>query len=650
MSDIATHTRAPGAATSPGSASGPSPGRGRRRLGELLVGAGLITQAQLEEALAAARQAGRRERLGQALVRLGHVTETDVARCLADQLGLAYLAVEVLPVDEALGATVPAALAERHGLVPLRREADGTLVIACADPTNVLAVDDVRLVTGARRVTLAVANASAVEQALRRLYGFDQRAGELIDAIDTTGAGDAGEAEEELSVGDAPVIRLAEGILTAAVQARASDVHVEPGRDDTAVRYRIDGVLSQVMTVPRGVSGPLLSRLKLMAGMDIAERRRPQDGRTRRRTAAGDVDLRVSSLPSLYGETLVVRLLRKGAERLGIADVGLGPEELATVLPLVERPQGLVLLTGPTGSGKTSSLYAFLGHLAGESSKIITIEDPVEYELPGDSQTQVNERIGLTFSRALRTVLRQDPDVVMVGEIRDPETAELALQASLTGHLVFSTLHTNDAAGAIVRLRDLGIPAYLIASSLSLVIAQRLVRRVCVHCATTADVSKRQASLLHLPSSGASKDGGGFRTGSGCGHCGETGYRGRSGLFEILSVDERVRELIGANAAESAIRHAGRVAGMQSLREDGLAKARRGETTLDEVLRVTPGDVVTAGACPACGPRVEEDYAVCPWCAADQRPDACAQCRRSLERAWRVCPSCATPTPSGSAA
>jgi type II secretory ATPase GspE/PulE/Tfp pilus assembly ATPase PilB-like protein len=379
-------------------------------------------------------------------------------------------------------------------------------------------------------------------------------------------------------------------------------------------------VLSQVMTVPRGVSGPLLSRLKLMAGMDIAERRRPQDGRTRLRTAAGDVDLRVSSLPSLYGETLVVRLLRKGAERLGIADVGLGPEELATVLPLVERPQGLVLLTGPTGSGKTSSLYAFLGHLAGESSKIITIEDPVEYELPGVSQTQVNERIGLTFSRALRTVLRQDPDVVMVGEIRDPETAELALQASLTGHLVFSTLHTNDAAGAIVRLRDLGIPAYLIASSLSLVIAQRLVRRVCVHCATTADVSKRQASLLHLPSSGASKDGGGFRTGSGCGHCGETGYRGRSGLFEILSVDERVRELIGANAAESAIRHAGRVAGMQSLREDGLAKARRGETTLDEVLRVTPGDVVTAGACPACGQRVEEDYAVCPWCAADRAP------------------------------
>jgi type IV pilus assembly protein PilB len=433
-----------------------------------------------------------------------------------------------------MAAVIPAALAERTRALPLWREDDGTLVVACVDPTNIVSLDDVRLAAGARRIRAVVAPAGTIESALRKLYGFDQRANELIDAMDTTvTAGDtvAQELEAELSVSDAPVIRLAEGIIADAVDTRASDIHVEPGHRETAVRYRIDGVLHQVMTVPRTASGPLISRLKLMSGMDIAERRRPQDGRGQFRSKHAAVDLRVSSLPSLYGETIVIRLLRKGAEQLQVSDVGFTPEQMAHVLGTVGRPQGLVLITGPTGAGKTSTLYAFLGHLAGEAHNLITIEDPIEYELGGVNQTQVNDRIGFTFSKALRTVLRQDPDIVMVGEIRDPETAELALQASLTGHLVFSTLHTNDAPSAVVRLRDLGIPPYLITSSLSLIISQRLARRVCSECARPTPPTERQMAQLHL--SPRDVEHGRFVTGAGCQTCNHTGYKGRTGIFEI---------------------------------------------------------------------------------------------------------------------
>ncbi|CAN5268981.1 N/A [soil metagenome] len=619
----------------------------RRRLGELLTDAGVLTPAQLEEALASRAQVqGRRERVGEVVVRLGMASDLDIAKALASQLGLELLDGEDLRLDEEAARLIPAALAQRRELLPLRREPDGTLVVACVDPTNVIALDDARVRSGAARVRPVVAPASVVQGAIRRTFGIDHRAGELIDAIDadtpSSNALETMEADLAGAASDAPVARLLEGILSDALAAGASDVHVEPEALVTRVRYRVDGVLRQTMTVPRSTNSALTSRLKLMAGMDIAERRRPQDGRSRLASEHGEVDLRVSSLPSMHGETIVIRLLRKGAERLSMTDLRFDADQAPLVRTAVSRPQGLVLITGPTGSGKTSTLYAFLGELADESRNVITIEDPVEYELGGVNQTQVNEQIGLTFARSLRTVLRQDPDVVMVGEIRDSETAMLALQASLTGHLVFSTLHTNDAPNAVVRLRDLGVPPYLIASSLSLVVAQRLVRNVCPRCAAPVEPSEQQARDLYLAP--ADIETGDFRRGRGCTACDRSGYRGRSGLFEMLPVDADVRDLVSGNASEAAIRQAGRRTGMRNLRQDGVAKAMRGVTTLEEVARVTSTETLGSGSCPVCAQDVEDEFARCPWCGTDLRPDSCPSCKRPLGEGWRVCASCGTPT------
>ena len=610
--------------------------------------AGTIDTTQLQRALAQAQVVnGKKERLGQTVVRLGFATEQDVARALARQLHLDYFDGSSIPINELLVSQIPSQLAERNSLLPLRMEPDGTIVVICADPTNVVAFDDVRLASKARRVRPIVAPMSLLEVAIRKAYGFDQRAGELLDALDD-GKADV-EASTELDfmagVEDAPVIRLAEGILADAVEARASDIHVEPGREDTAVRYRIDGVLHRTMTVPKSATGALISRMKLMAGMDIAERRRPQDGRARFKSKSTEVDLRVSTLPSMHGETIVMRILRKGAEQLAISDVGFTPAQLQQVLNIIERPQGLVLITGPTGAGKTSTLYSFLGHLAGEKHNIITVEDPVEYELGEVNQTQVHERIDFTFAKALRTVLRQDPDIVMVGEIRDPETAELALQASLTGHLVFSTLHTNDAPSAVVRLRDLGIPSYLIASSLSMVIGQRLGRSVCPSCAEPDRPDERTMAALHL--SAKDLQSGHYQRGAGCPRCNHTGYKGRTGIFEILTVDSSVREQIAAQGSESALRTSARRSGMSTLREDAMDKAAAGLTSLEEVLRTTTTDMVDAGACPVCAQNVNDDFSLCPWCGVDLRPNSCAECFRHLDMGWKVCPSCGTPTAIG---
>jgi type IV pilus assembly protein PilB len=616
--------------------------RTRRRIGELLIDEGVISPEQLQRALAEAQVVkGKKERLGQTVVRLGFASETDVAKALAAQLHLDYFDGSAIPVNEILAAQIPAALAERNTLLPLRMEPDGTIVVVCADPTNVVAFDDVRLASKARRVRPVVAPRSLLEVAIRKAYGFDQRAGELLDAMDD-GPSEDSELEMLAGVEDAPVIRLVEGILGDAVTARASDIHVEPHRDETIVRYRIDGVLHRVMAVPRSATGALISRLKLMSGMDIAERRRPQDGRARFKSKDNEVDLRVSTLPSMHGETIVIRILRKGAEQLALSEIGFTPGQLQQVLNIIERPQGLVLITGPTGAGKTSTLYSFLGHIVGDRTNIITVEDPVEYELSGVNQTQVHERIDFTFAKALRTVLRQDPDIVMVGEIRDPETAELALQASLTGHLVFSTLHTNDAPSAIVRLRDLGIPSYLIASSLSMIIGQRLARSVCKECGDPNQPDAQMRAALHLADRDVEQLK--FRKGAGCPRCNHTGYHGRTGIFEIMQIDSTIRELIANQSSESALRTASRRAGMHSLREDAMDKAAAGITSLDEVLRVTTTDLVEAGACPVCAQTVGDDFCMCPWCGSDLRPNSCNSCTRHLETGWKVCPTCGTPT------
>jgi len=612
----------------------------RRRLGDLLLSDGLLDEAQLEHALGNRMVIeGRRERLGQTVVRLGMVSELMVGRALARQLGLPFAEEADLVVDDATAALLSPAIAERHRILPLRRDGD-TLVVACSDPTDILALDDVRLSSRSRRVRAVVSTPTLLGAAIRRVYGFEGRATELLDAI----SADEEQADDDAAQpDDGPVVRLAEGILSEAIKTGASDVHIEPGPAGTVVRYRTDGVLHQVMTVPRGKAGALLSRLKLMSGMDIAERRRPQDGRAAFRGDGQKVDLRVSSLPSLHGEVIVIRLLRKGGERVSLPQIGFTERDLAAVLDAVERPQGLILITGPTGSGKTSTLYSFLEHLADEEHNIITLEDPVEYELGGINQTQINERIGFSFAKALRTVLRQDPDIVMVGEIRDPETAELALQASLTGHLVYSTLHTNNAPSAMIRLRDLDVPSYLVSSSLTLVMAQRLARRVCAACAEPSRPDDRLLAQLHLTA--RDLEGATPREGRGCSACLDSGYRGRHGVFEVLRIDAAVRELIAANASESSIRRAGRMAGMRTLREDGIRLALAGVTTLEEVLRVTPADVAEEGVCPVCAQEVDPEFTTCPWCATTLRPDACANCEHALQTGWSVCPQCATPVP-----
>ena len=579
-------------------------------------------------------------------MRLGLASDEDIARALAHQLGYEYVAQRLVADDDAV-AVVPVSLAERHNVLPLRHDTDGALVLAVSDPTDVVAIDDVRLATGARTLRLVVAPSSVIKRGREQAYNLDQRAGELLEQIEFVEE----PTEEELhgaGAEDAPVVRLAESIIHNAIAMGASDIHVEPGQEGTAVRYRIDGVLQLATTVPRPATPALLSRLKIMSSMDIAERRRPQDGRARIRSAQGIVDLRVSTLPSMFGETLVARLLRKDSQQIGVHQLGLTDRHQELAMEAISRPQGMILMTGPTGSGKTSTLYAFLAHLAQSTHNIITLEDPIEYQLDGINQSQINSKIGFTFAAALRTVLRQDPDIVMVGEIRDPETAELALQASLTGHLVFSTLHTNDAPGAVTRLADLGIPRYLVSAALTLVIAQRLVRRVCPRCTVPTMPTEDQIAALNLSAVDLKENP--FRAGQGCDNCDDTGYKGRLGVHELMSAEGRVGEQLVAGADSAALRQAALTSGMHSLRDDALVKARQGLTSLAEVLRVTPHDAAVEGACPTCGLLTEGDYDYCPWCAADLRAAQCQKCGRELHFGWRVCPRCATPAAAAAGA
>ncbi len=566
---------------------------GKRRLGEILLAQGVITDGELEDALAEQSTGGRRERLGATIIRLGMAEEADIAHALASQLGLGTVDLAKVGAESAALSRVPRKLAERHHILPLAIDENDILVVAMADPTNVVALDDIKLTSGLRGTRAVVTTQSSIDAALRRLYGADQEALDVVEGLendvqtidedeDLNAAADASD--------DQPIIRLANAILSDAVRGRASDVHVEPERDRVRVRYRIDGMLREAMRVPRHIGPALTSRLKIMSNLDIAERRRPQDGRAMIRVEGQEVDLRVSTMPTMYGEVMVLRLLRKGTERLKIDDLGLAPDLRETFETALSRPQGLIVMTGPTGSGKTTSLYAGLATLADPVRNIITLEDPVEYQLAGVNQTQINPKVDLTFARGLRTVLRQDPDVVMVGEIRDRETAELAMEASFTGHLVLSTLHTNDAPSTIVRMVDLGVERFLIASSLLLVVAQRLARVVCPHCKEPTEPDER--TLKHLNLTREDLAGVELVKGAGCQFCERNGYFGRIGLMSMLRVTPQMRELITDGASETEIARLARKQGMRSLREDGLLKAFAGITTLEEVLRTTPDEAL----------------------------------------------------------
>ena len=561
----------------------------RRRLGEVLITRNVLTEDQLDELLA--EQAVASTPIGEPRKRLGHMvvaqelaTETEVAEALADLLALDVVDLSSEPVDPATVRLIPRSVAERFQLLVLKRDSTGVKV-AVADPTNVMALDDVRIHTRERTLHVVVATPSQISRHLTRAWSL---ADDAADAVHLLAVDENEEDNEDGEVDQTPTVRLLDALLGDAVRTGASDVHIEPQRDGVRIRFRVDGVLRDVMTVPRTAGPAMVSRLKIISGLDIAERRLPQDGRTRISVDDLVVDARVSSLPAIHGEKIVIRLLTIAENVPSLDQLGFTGEQFSSVGRCVRRPQGLVLITGPTGSGKTNTLYAAINEIITPESNVVTLEDPVEVQLEGITQVQINERAGLTFARGLRSVLRQDPDVVLVGEIRDQETAELALRAALTGHLVLSTLHTNNAVQAVTRLIDMGIPPYLVASSLELVIAQRLLRTTCTTCAEPYVPSEDVLESLELTAKDLSQAT--PRHGLGCVECGDTGYRGRVGVFELLEMTPPVRHAFVAEPTESSLTQALSLTTRHTLRDSGLLAAADGRTTYEEALRVTHAD------------------------------------------------------------
>ncbi|HVE99328.1 MAG TPA: ATPase, T2SS/T4P/T4SS family [Mycobacteriales bacterium] len=619
------------------------------RLGELLVAAGVIEPDQLRELLAEqSRQPDvPHSRIGEMLVSRGLATERDIARGLAKALNLESSDLTNAEVAPHVARLLPRSVAERSLVLPISLD-DDVLIVAMHDPTDIVALDDVRIYTKVRTIRVVVATPTAIRVHLNRVWSL----GESAEIVSLGGADDDyddGTAEDDTagSMDDAPVVRLVHEILSDAARASASDIHLQPDRAGLRIRYRVDGLLRDVMNVPRSSMSALTSRIKIVSGLDIAERRRGQDGRTRLEVDGRQIDARVSTLPTMHGEKVVIRLLNRTEGVVPLNLIGLEEDQLEIFLETLVAPQGLIVVTGPTGSGKTSTLYSAVTQVRTPDRNLVSLEDPVEVQLPGVSQVQVRERAGMTFASGLRSILRQDPDVILVGEVRDQETAELALRASLTGHLVLTTLHTNDAASAVTRLVDMGVDTYLIASSMALVVAQRLVRIPCGHCSSEYRPSPRTLELLGLTSEDVL--GSPLRRGSGCDACGATGYLGRTAIFELLPVDARMRAVLTASPTEAAIRAAARAAGAGSLRAHGIAKALCGETTLEEVLRVTQVDAGSISRCGPCRRVVDNAMTYCPWCSEPTDRHVCTTCSARLEVDWRHCPWCraaiATPAP-----
>ncbi len=552
----------------------------RNPLGELLVEAGVIDRAGLARAVE--EQDRNKERLGEVLLRLGLASQKDIGRALARQQALPYVDLDdVIPEEPAL-RTLPEPLARQFQVLPLGL-ANGTLRLGMVDPLDVLTVDDVRRHTG-YDVDVAVITHDHFLRALNAYPAPDESVASLTGEITSRAAEEMDVTHLRSLVDEAPVVRLVNLIILQGVRQHASDIHIEPQKQQVRVRYRIDGVLYNAMTLPPHVQAAVVSRLKIMADIDIAERRLPQDGRIQLRADDRDIDIRVSTIPSIDGEKTVLRILDKSAGILGLEKIGLRPETHRRFQSLIEKPHGIVLLTGPTGSGKTTTLYAMLTQLNSTERNIISIEDPIEYQIAGITQVQVNPKAGLTFARGLRHFLRQDPDVIMVGEIRDEETARIAIHAALTGHLVLSTLHTNDAAGALTRLIDMGVEPFLVASSVIGVIAQRLVRVLCDRCKQAYHPPQELLARLGTPPGAAGAGAPTFWRPVGCAFCNAIGYRGRTGIFEIMVVDENIKTLVTRGAAASAIKAEAIRAGMETLAHDGIEKAALGVTSPEEVL------------------------------------------------------------------
>ena len=512
------------------------------------------------------------------LVRLGYVSSENVGNTLIPQIGILPITIDIRSIESSVADILTSQAANSHRIIPLKIE-NNTLFIATDDPLNFLADAFFAKLTR-KNIDMVLVQQQDLDKALAELYASKQK--EIVSH-------DISKMSEEIkdvkADDDAPVIKLVNMVIEEAVRRRASDVHVEPLENKFRIRYRIDGILHEIPGPPKRLQGSIISRLKIMAGMDIAEKRLPQDGRIKIILGNKELDLRVSTLPAIHGESVVMRILDKSSFLVGIEDMGFLPDNRKDFEKLVNLPNGMILVTGPTGSGKTTTLYATLSHINQKERKVITIEDPVEYQLEGINQVQVKPQINLTFANGLRSMLRQAPDIIMVGEIRDLETAEIAVQSALTGHLILSTLHTNDAAGAVTRLVDMGLKPYLVASTVQGVMAQRLVRTICPACREPYKPTEEEMTLLSITK--IQHEEVELYKGKGCTDCNNTGYKGRMGIFELLVMDDSIRELILENMPSTQICSKARECGMRTLKEDGMEKVKTGYTTIEEVLRVT---------------------------------------------------------------
>ena len=563
---------------------------------DILIKRGVIGPDQLKEA----------QRMGnlpveEALVKLAYATPDDVMKAKAEQFNMPFVELREIEIPASVIELVPESIARENIVMPLSQE-NGAIKVIMHNPLDFETIEKLRFVLN-REIEVALASKEAIVEAINRYYGGSSSETESVDsmlqeftdtAIDFSedgGGGGKGSGTNTLEEGDAPVIRLVHLIIQEAVAMRASDIHIEPFVDRVRIRYRIDGVCVERDSPPRRLLGSIVSRLKIMGQIDIAEKRRPQDGRIKIHVAGKDIDLRVSILPTVHGQSVVMRILDRDNIKVGLRDLGFGEEDWKKFAQLIKRPNGILLVTGPTGSGKTTTLYAALNELNRPDVKIITAEDPVEYYLPGVNQCEVKAKIGMTFARIIRAMLRQNPNILLVGEIRDEETANTAIQASLTGHLVFSTLHTNDAPSSVTRLVDIGVQPFLVASSVMAVMAQRLVRKVCPKCRTRVEPPAHLLQGLGIRPEIAKKAS--FMRGKGCANCNKTGYRGRMGIYELMIMSSAIREASFKGEPTQVIRKLARKEGMRTLFEDGMIKAIKGLTTIDEVVRITKQDVLS---------------------------------------------------------
>ncbi|MGE8034360.1 GspE/PulE family protein [Lysinibacillus sp. NPDC093692] len=551
---------------------------GRKRLGDLLVESGVITNVQLEFALT---NKTKDEKLGDFLIKENILTEQQLIEVLEFQLGIPHIHLNQYSISPDLLQLVPAELAKRTNIIPIRREKN-KLFIAMADPMDYFAIEEVRMATGCQ-IETSIAAKDDLYRTLTKYYDLQESMEAALLDIGATVA----ETQEEIEREDSPIVRLVNQIIANGVAQRASDIHFDPQETDLRVRYRVDGVLRTERSLPKHMQNIILARIKIMGNLNITENRIPQDGRIKTNVNFKPVDIRLSTLPTVYGEKVVMRILDLSSVANSIDKLGFTEQNEVLFRNMIDNPNGILLITGPTGSGKSSTLYAALSNLNEEDVNIITVEDPVEYQLDGINQIQVKEEVGLTFAAGLRSILRQDPDIVMIGEIRDFETAQIAVRASLTGHLVLSTLHTNSAVESISRLQDMGIEPFLLSSSLVGIMAQRLVRRICRDCGEDYAFTKHELEIMHKNGIEGVTHG---RRGRGCPSCNQTGYRGRMAIHEILPIDRNIKEMILSRSSDSAMRDYMKQEGYYTLLVDGLLKVVEGQTTTSEVLRVANAD------------------------------------------------------------